>query len=62
MRESDVPPPGDPSLRGSRVWAFLIIAAMLIFIAWFAAENWTVREPGRNSSGPGVQNAGGGRP
>lgn len=59
MRESDMPPPGDPDVRGSRVWAYLIIAAILIFIIWFAAENWGVREPGRDSTGPGVQNMGG---
>jgi uncharacterized RDD family membrane protein YckC len=58
MRESDMPPPGDPAVRGSRVWAYLIIAAILVFVVWFAAENWGVREPGRNSTGPGVQNMG----
>ncbi|HLM67187.1 MAG TPA: hypothetical protein VK358_06655, partial [Longimicrobium sp.] len=62
MRESDIPPPGDPSMRSSRIWALLIMATVLVFIVWFAAENWGVREPGRNSTGPGVQNAGGGRP
>lgn len=58
MRESDAPPPGDPSLRGSGVWAGVIIAVVLVFVVWFALENREVREPGRNSTGPGVQNAG----
>lgn len=58
MDESDIPPPGDPALRGTRTWGLLIIAVILGFLVWFAAENWEVREPGRNSTGPGVQNAG----
>lgn len=54
MRESDAPPPGDPSMRRSRPWAFLIIAAILIFIIWFAVENWGTRRPGGgDTSGPG---------
>lgn len=62
MRESDAPPPGDPSMRGTRVWGLVIIAALLIFFVWFAAENWEVRGPGLNSTGAGVQNEGGGQP
>lgn len=58
MHESDAPPPGDPSTHGSGVWAGVIIAAILIFVVWFSLENREVREPGRNSTGPGVQNAG----
>lgn len=58
MRESDVPPPGDPSTRRSGVWAGVIIAVILVFIVWFSLENREVREPGRNSTGPGVQNVG----
>jgi hypothetical protein len=58
MRESDVPPPGDPANRRSGLWAGLIIATVLVFIVWFSLENREVREPGRNSTGPGVQNAG----
>lgn len=54
MRESDTPPPGDPSMRRSRVWGFLLIALILLFLVWFAAENWDIRRPGRNSSGPTV--------
>lgn len=57
MRESE-PPPGDPSLRGSRVWAYVIIAAILIFIVWFAAENWRSREPGRSSDVPAIPGSG----
>jgi hypothetical protein len=52
MRESDIPPPGDPSMRGTRIWGLVIIAAVLIFIIWFAAENWTRRDPGRNPTVP----------
>jgi hypothetical protein len=52
MRESDAPPPGDPSMRRSRVWGFLFIAAILLFLVWFAAENRDIRRPGRDSSGP----------
>jgi hypothetical protein len=59
MRDSDTPPPGAPSMRGSRVFALLIIAVILAFVIWFAARNWGVREPGRNTSGPGVQQSGG---
>ena len=58
MRESDVPPPGDPENRRSRPWAILIIAAVLVFIAWFVVENREVTRPGRSGVGPGVQNAG----
>lgn len=58
MRESDVPPPGDPASRRSRPWAILIIAAILVFIVWFAMENREVRRPGRPATGPGVQNVG----
>ncbi|MBW3570076.1 MAG: hypothetical protein KY467_03110 [Gemmatimonadetes bacterium] len=54
MRESDAPPPGDPAMRRSRPWALLIIAAILVFLVWFAAENWEIRRPGRDSSGPAV--------
>ena len=54
MRESDAPPPGDPANRRSRVWAFLIMAVILVFLIWFAAENWEVRRPGRDTSGPGL--------
>lgn len=54
MRESDAPPPGDPTMRRSRVWGFLFIALILLFLVWFAAENWDIRRPGRNSSGPTV--------
>lgn len=54
MRESDAPPPGDPSVRRSRPWALLIIAAILVFLVWFAIENWDIRRPGRDSSGPAV--------
>lgn len=61
MRESDIPPPGDPSMRGSRIWALLFMAAVLIFIVWFAAENWRAREPGRNAPSPAVPAASGGR-
>ena len=54
MRESDAPPPGDPANRRSRVWAFLIIGVILVFLAWFAAENWGTRRPGGgDTSGPG---------
>lgn len=61
MRESDAPPPGDPSMRGTRVWGLVIIAVLLIFFAWFAAENWRARDPGRNRTEIPVQNDGGGR-
>lgn len=57
MRESDSPPPGDPALRGTRVWAFVIIAAILVFLVWFAIENWEVRGPGHDA-GPAIQNIG----
>jgi hypothetical protein len=53
MRESDAPPPGDPANRRGRVWAFLIMAVILLFLVWFAAENWDIRRPGRDTSGPG---------
>jgi hypothetical protein len=39
MRESDEPPPGDPESRLSRPWAFLIIAVVLAFVAWFAVKS-----------------------
>ncbi|HEX6039487.1 hypothetical protein [Longimicrobium sp.] len=52
MRESDMPPPGDPAVRGSRVWAYLFIAAILVFIAWFAAEHWSTRQSNRNTTVP----------
>lgn len=52
MRESDAPPPGDPSVRRSRPWALLIIAVILVFLVWFAIENWDIRRPGRDSGGP----------
>jgi hypothetical protein len=39
-------------MRRSRVWGFLFIALILLFLVWFAAENWDIRRPGRNSSGP----------
>ena len=55
MRQSDIPPPGDPSMRGSRVFALGIIAVIVVFIAWFAAENWSARRPGHNPTGPGPQ-------
>lgn len=58
MRESDSPPPGDPSMRGSRVFGLVIIAVMLVFIVWFAAENWTRRDPGRNPTVPTDQSSG----
>jgi hypothetical protein len=58
MHESDIPPPGDPSMRGPRIWGLLIIAAVLIFIIWFAAENWSRRDPGRDPSVPTGQNSG----
>lgn len=61
MRESDSPPPGDPSMRGSRVFGLLIIAVIVVFIVWFAAENWSTRRPGHNPIGPGPQPAAGGR-
>jgi hypothetical protein len=54
MRESEAPPPGDPAMRRSRPWALLIIAVILVFLIWFAAENWGTRRPGRDSSGPTV--------
>jgi hypothetical protein len=54
MRESDAPPPGDPTMRRSRVWGFVFIALILLFQVWFAAENWDIRRPGRSSSGPAV--------
>lgn len=54
MRESDAPPPGDPAMRRSRPWALIFIAAIVIFIVWFAVENWDIRRPGRDSSGPTV--------
>jgi hypothetical protein len=54
MRESDTPPPGDPEMRRSRPWALLIIAVILVFLVWFAVENWGIRRPGRDSSGPTV--------
>lgn len=57
MRESDAPPPGDPESRRSRVWALLFIAALVIFVVWFSLANREIREPGRNTSGPGVQSA-----
>jgi hypothetical protein len=53
MRESDAPPPGDPAMRRSRPWALLIIAVILVFLVWFAAENWGTRRPGGDTSGPG---------
>jgi hypothetical protein len=58
MRESEAPPPGDPSMRGSRWWARLIIAAVLVFVVWFAVEHWGTRDPGRNSTGIGVRQSG----
>lgn len=51
MRESDIPPPGDPESRRSGVWALLIIAVILVFVVWFAMENWETRRPGHNDSG-----------
>ncbi|HEX2207338.1 MAG TPA: hypothetical protein VHG93_06620 [Longimicrobium sp.] len=51
MRESDAPPPGDPSMRRSRPWALLIIAAILVFLVWFVLEN---RETDRNRGAPVV--------
>ena len=51
MRESDAPPPGDPSMRRSRPWALLIIAAILVFLVWFVLEN---RETDRNRGVPVV--------
>lgn len=62
MRESDAPPPGDPSMRGSRVWGLVIIAVLVIFFVWFAADNWRVRGPGRNNTEIPVQGGGGERP
>jgi hypothetical protein len=54
MRESDTPPPGDPAMRRSRPWALIFIAAILIFLVWFAIENWGTRRPGGgDTSGPG---------
>jgi hypothetical protein len=54
MRESDAPPPGDPAMRRSRPWALIFIAAIVIFLVWFAVENWGTRRPGGGDiSGPG---------
>jgi hypothetical protein len=58
MRESDSPPPGDPSLRRSGLWAGLIIGVFLVFVVWFVLEHHETREPGRPPTVPGVQNAG----
>jgi hypothetical protein len=58
MRESDSPPPGDPSLRRSGLWAGLIIAAFLVFVIWFVLENYRAREPRRTPTIPAVQNPG----
>ncbi|HYW13864.1 MAG TPA: hypothetical protein VE871_18015 [Longimicrobium sp.] len=58
MRESDIPPPGDPSMRGSRIFGLVIIAVILVFIVWFAAENWTRRDPGNNPTVPTGQSSG----
>lgn len=52
MRESDVPPPGDPSMRGSRIFGLLVVAVIVVFIAWFAAENWISRRPSQTPVGP----------
>lgn len=54
MRESDAPPPGDPAMRRSRPWAWLIMAVIVVFLVWFVLENRDIRRPGRNSSGPTV--------
>lgn len=58
MRESDIPPPGDPSMRGTRIWGLLMVVVVLGFIIWFAAENWTRRDPGRNPTVPTDQSSG----
>jgi hypothetical protein len=44
MHESDVPPPGDPSMRGTRVWGAIILAVILVFVTWYVLENRDPRE------------------
>lgn len=58
MADSDAPPPGAPSMRGSRWWAFAIIAVILVFLVWFAVENWGTREPGPGTTVPVQQPSG----
>ena len=50
MRESDAPPPGDPESRRSRLWAVLIMLAIVAFLAWLVLENRDIRRPGRQST------------
>lgn len=45
-------------MRGTRIWGLLMVAVVLVFIIWFAAENWTRRDPGRNPTVPTDQSSG----